>query len=277
MNKTTARGLLCLLLALGMLLLSGCSLLRDAFQKAVDDQAERNDLLIRMMKCVEEDDAWGAAALAYDQLKMKQDFPELVKRWPVHSTDPYEYRSTVNLHQRKSYGAPDILNVTSYLVHCEDGDYEVRVGTRIHPDDDRIALFDVARIEDLREAGIEPAGTVFPTARKTPVQWLLLIYWGLCAAFSLFTVVAVIRDRPRLYGLWIAGVLLFVGATGSIAPLNFAFNFRIFPLLPSFWLRYQGGQNRILFSVPLAAIVYWFLRGFLKKKSKKPCPAPEHQ
>lgn len=278
MAKLAGKRLGCLFLVLIMLLLlGGCAAFREARSMNEKLEAEAGALLSQMMTCVERRDAQGAAALCEDPSQMQRDFSAIVAAWPVRSTDPYELRSSIGTFEpgkptgirAMASGETSLINMYSYHVRCADGTYEVRLGKKPFAEESKITFFDVVSVQELLDKGIEPAGTTFPTARKSFGQWLLLIFWGLAMALSLFMAVDVVRKRPKLWGLWLAGMFLFLVLffNGGVGHFHYGVTVGIFS--PTYLMRFQGGELRLRLGLPVGAILYWIFRNKLPRRPSK--------
>ena len=281
MHKTLYRRScsLAAVLALLMFLLSGCSIINFVKEQANEQQAIPQSLLDQFMICVENNDMEGAAALCSDPDQMRRDFPGIAASWPVHSSDPYELTGMAtsldsqNPEETASFlsGKTQMLEVSTYRVHCSEGDYEVRLGVLFpFEEDSRIESFDVISVQELIDSGIEPAGTTFPpVAKKSAVQWLLLAYWVLSLGLGVFTIVDVIRKKQKLYGLWIAAILLYAVFYLNRNGMSFGGGMTLGILSPSYLLRYQGDVSRLQFSLPVGTILYWIFRNKLPKRASE--------
>ena len=90
MNLQRKKRFGCLALALLLLLLCGCSLIRQSMQNVKEKQAETDALLVQLMTCIQNNDVMGAASLFYDPMQMQQIFTPMTDYWPAKSTDEFE-------------------------------------------------------------------------------------------------------------------------------------------------------------------------------------------
>ena len=265
MRTQTRKRLGCAALALLLLCLCGCSMIRQSMQEAKSKTEQINGLLEQFMACVERGDAQGAAALASDPAQMLQSFSAIASAWPASATDEYQLvNSTLNVTLPLNNGNDE--HIYYYRVRSGGEDFQVAMSlSPFHPEDGIVSI-SADRVQDLLDAGVEPEGAKFPTAKKSFVQWLLLAFWAVCVLFSLYTMVDILRKKPRLYGLWLLLPLLFVGIRWSIGPMNFSMGVQFGLLKLSKWLKYADRRSIIQISFPLGAILYWCLRKTLMKK-----------
>ena len=274
MNHTMIKRIGCAILVILILTLCGCGLVRQAAESSAQQRAEMDDLLSRFMFCVESNDAQGAAKLAADPAQMLRDFPGIAAAWPARGSDQYTLRgTTVNISFPPTEDKQPEL-IYYYLVSSGGEDYQIALTVNSFHPEDGIVSIRADRIQDLIDAGIEPEGSKLPIARKTPVQWLLLVFWGLSVLFCIYTIIDVLRKKPRLYGLWILIALLYIGFSVNIGPSLFNFGTHVGLFRISKWIKYSDHRSVVQLFFPIGAILYWCLRKtLLKKKAKYAVPA----
>ena len=88
-------------------------------------------------------------------------------------------------------------------------------------------------------------------------------------ALSLFMAVDVVRKRPKLWGLWLAGMFLFLVLffNGGVGHFQYGVTVGIFS--PTYLLRFQGGELRLRLGLPVGAILYWIFRNKLPRRPSK--------
>lgn len=104
------------------------------------------------------------------------------------------------------------------------------------------------------------SGSLLTPGENSIGQWLLLLLGILEWIFAVFTIVDIIRKRPRLFGLWILAALVFfyVGYTTNGSAFQFNLGVQIF-ILPGLKL-YGGGLRQLIVTLPAGSIVYWCRR-----------------
>ena len=274
MITQTHKRLGCAILALLLFCMCGCSMIQQSMQEAKSKTEQINGLLEQFMVCVERGDAQGAAALASNPAQMLRDFAGIAAAWPAHGADEYKLMGTsINVTMPLSEGIQSDL-VSYYRVRSGGEDYQVALVTESFHPENGIVSISAVRVQDLKDAGIEPEGSVFPTAKITVLQWLLLAFWSISILFCLFTIVDILRKKPRLYILWILLTLVFVGFRWSMGPTNFSMSIKFGLLRLTKWLKYADHRSILQISFPFGAILYWCLRNtLLKKKVQYAVPA----
>lgn len=266
MKKTLLKRLCCIMLVLLILLLCGCSTLKNAKQALESHSQEIDDLLVEVMTCVENHDEQGAKALFY-AVDQTWDFEGITNYWPVHSTDPFEQR---DLNYTKNISGKESQAITSavYCVHSGSEDYQVTLVKQSDNNGSGIISFNVVSVQELLDAGIEPVGSKLPAANKTSGQWCFLVFWVLALVFVLITIIDIIRKKPKKYGLWIVLALVFIGFQFSAGANNVTTRFLFGILQKSQWVKSSNGTNTLQLSLPIGALIYWILRKTLLKKKE---------
>ena len=266
MKPTFCKRFVCLVLALGMLLLSGCGLISGIRQSLEDAQAQADATLVSMMVCVENNDAQGASALAYDPAAMLEGFASICAAWPVHADDEYE-SAGLNINKSKDAdGEPVTVVDAVYIIHCDDQDYQAQFSTREDSAGSGLIGFQVDSVQSLTDNGIEPAGGNTPAAGKTPAQWGLTVFWILACVFCLITIIDIVRKKPKLWGLWILIALVFIGFSADKWSGGSRFLARFGLLLSSEWTHLTNGRNHLQLCIPIGAILYWIQRRRLLRR-----------
>ncbi len=273
MNLQRKKRFGCLALALLLLLLCGCQFIADMKQDLSAKQAEMDELLVKVMTCVENNDAQSASALAYDPQKMLEGFSAIASGWPVHATDPFEAAGlTINKNNNSETG-PQTFTTAVYIIHCQDQDYQAQFSTCEDRSGSGLIGFNVKTVQSLIDNGIEPAGTNTPFAKKSFGQWCFTGFWILCCIFCLVTIIDIIRKKPRLWGLWILAALFFFGGLIEKGPNSLHTGIRLGLLSESGWAKFLDGTNRYQLCLPVGAIAYWIDRKRLLKKKEAPAYA----
>ncbi len=268
MKKTLRKRLCCAVLAMLLIAaLCGCSMLKNTKEALESSKQEMDELLLQLMTCVENHDEEGAKALFYDNGGNAWDFDGVANYWPVHSTDSYEQR---DLNYTKNISGKETQTITSavYCVHSGSEDYQVTLVKQSDNNGSGIISFNVASVQELLDAGIEPVGSAIPAASKTLGQWCFLGFWVLMLVFALLTIVDIIRKKPKIYGLWILLALVFAGLSFTVGPNGIQLRFIFSLLQKSQWVKTLNGTNTLSLSLPLGAIIYWAMRKTLLKKKE---------
>ena len=268
MNLQRKKRFGCLALALLLLLLCGCSLIRQSMQNVKEKQAETDALLVQLMTCIQNNDVMGAASLFYDPMQMQQIFTPITDYWPAKSTDEFEscsFNYNISI-PGKEQDHSDVRAV--YRVNSNGEDYQVTMVTRRDADSESIVSFNVVRVQELIDAGIEPETSKFPVAKKSLGQWCFTAFWLVSCILCLVTIVDIIRNKPKLWGLWILCALAFLGPQLTTSPNGFQVGVRFGILNLSQWTRHLNETNHFELCFPIGAIIYWCRRRqLLAKKS----------
>ena len=267
MDKTFFKRCGCALLALFMLLLCGCGLIRDTKASIDSAREEMNEMLVQFMTCIENNDVECAAALAYDSEQLRRDFTALREYWPARGTDVYELQ---DLNINANIGSPESGSKTIravYLVTTGGEEFQVVLVKKHDANGDGLLSLKADRVQELAANGEEPVTGYGPVPRKSIGQWCFTGFWILCCLFSLFTIIDVIRKKPKLFGLWILLALVFFGFHFFRSAASVQTGVDIGLLHSTKWIQYYGGGNYFRVCLPLGAIIYWCMRKQLLKKN----------
>ena len=269
MKRNTIRQLGCVILALLLSFLCGCGLIGQEKQTKELAQAEMDALLVQFMTCVENQDVKGACDLAYGREQMRQVFPSIVTYWPAQSTDPYE-ASGLNIEETVSEDQ-QLFTLTRavYLVTTNGADYQIILTKRSDSEKEGIATLNATRIQELVNSGVIPEAKGFPIEEKNVLQWCFTAFWILSCLLCLYTIIILLRRKPRLYGLWIWAALVFVGVFVYKTPGGMQFGPHLGLLNSSEWIRYQNGVNYFQLCLPFGAMIYWIWRIQRHRKHRK--------
>ncbi|MBE6931954.1 MAG: hypothetical protein E7464_01045 [Ruminococcaceae bacterium] len=258
MKKSILKKILALMMTAALLLLCGCASIEEG-GAVLDEKLEQ------FMACIEANDKEGVAELAYNLEfgdNLKDVFDDLSAYWPAKAGDTYTRQSfhvTIR-NEAKIYQG-------QYLVASAGESYVVDIA---YVEDDNgagITMLYANLSEDLA-AATTPTGTLQTAAENSFLQWCFLVLWLIFIGFAVFTIVDIIRKKPRLYGLWIAAAVVFLSVSLQISDSNLRFNWVIAILNRSRWLKYPDGTNIFSLGLPVGAIVYWCMRGSLLRQKK---------
>jgi len=260
MKKSILKRILALVMAAILLLLCGCASIKEG-------GAFLDGKLEQFMACIEANDKEGAAELAYNQelgKNMTDAFDGLAAYWPAKASDAYT-RQSINVTIRNTAK----IYQGSYLV--ESGGEEYIVDITYAEDENGVGITMLyANLSADVVAATTPTGTLQTAAENTPLQWCFLALWPICIAFVIFTIVDILRKKPRYYGLWIAAAVIFLSVSLQISDSNLHFNWLLAILNQSQWLQYPDGANTFTLGLPAGAIAYWCVRGsLLRQKAAK--------
>ena len=256
MRRKPNRRIVCTILAFLILILCGCGRIGQSKQSKDSAQSEMDDVLVQFMTCLEHNDLEGAKALAYGPEEMTQSFPVIEQYWPAHHDDPFE-ASGLELdsiaNQTQTYES--IFAV--YLVRSGGEDFQVTLVYRRDAGGNGLVSLNATRTQEMLDRGMIPQALGQPVAKKTVGQWCFTVFWVLMCLLCLWTVIDLIRKRPKLYILWILLCLVFVGAAvySSSGGISFVLRFGLFT--PTKWTRYPIGVDCYQICLPIGSIIYW--------------------
>ncbi len=245
---------LCIVLLALAVLLCGCG--------AVDEMAEKTGMLqvLRdLMDCVEKADVDRAADMFENREQFRELFPQLAAYWQPTAEDEIEVMS-LNSTSTGSGEKRETISVGTFLVHSQDGDYQVYLAVHADSGGSLIRGFNVMDVKEL------------PTAEQTEQapEWLTWSVWGLMLAFCAFTIIDCVRKKPKRYGWLIALALVFISFIFTGSPAGRSFTFHIGILSQSGWQAWPNGTRITQVSLPLGAISYWIARRkLLEKKTEE--------
>lgn len=260
MKKSLLKRILVLMMAVVLLLLCGCAAMEEG-GAVLDEQLEA------FMACVEAKDKDGAAELAYNQEfgeDIREFFDGLTDYWPAKAGDVHT-RQSLNVtvgNRGKTYKG-------SYLVASNGENYVVDIA---YVEDDNGAGITMlyANLSSDVAAAATPTGTLQSAAQNTPIQWCFLAIRLLFVGFVIFTVVDILRKKPRYYGLWILAALFYLVVRLRLSEMNVNFHITFGILATTEWLKYPDGLTNIVLGLPAGSIAYWCVRGsLLRQKAAK--------
>ena len=274
--------IICALLVILLVMLSGCGAagipngffqtLRGLFGAVGGAQAEMDDLLVQIMTFVEEGDAEGLAAISEDPQAVRQIFPAVTEYWPAKRTDPFEC-AEMNYRTGISGGEKYKIASAVYVVHSGEEDFQVDLEASLDEEKGNvIRVFHIVSEADLIAHGMslpksgEDASALSAFLPRTQIQWVLRVAWLLMLGFCIFTIIDIIRKKPRKYGLWILLALVFAALALVKDADGFQIRFNVFLLTTSEWIENADGTAFYQISVPLGAILYWIRRRKLMEK-----------
>ena len=265
MDRNMFKRIGCFILSLLLLSLCGCAGNRLSKEAA---QAEMDALLVQLMACVEKNDIEGACAIAYVPEQMRQEFPGIVNYWPARSTDPYEV-SKLRISSGDRQG--ETVYQAVYLVNTDGVEYQVSMDMRRDADNEGISSFRTTRIYELVDVGLLPEALGTPIAGMTGLQWCFTAFWFLSFLLSLLAIIHLLLKRPKLYGLWILFVPLFLGLFVYSHPGNTLLRMKAGLFSLTQMTRYSNGVNTYQVCLPVGAIIYWcwYLRRLWKRKKAR--------
>ena len=260
MKQPILKRMLVLMMAAALLLLCGCAAVEEG-GAVLDEQLEA------FMACVEAKDKEGAAELAYNQEygeDIRGFFDGLTAYWPAKAGDVHTRQSlNVNIGNRgKTYKG-------SYLVTSNGENYVVDIA---YVEDDNGAGITMlyANLSADVAAAATPTGTLQSAAQNTPLQWSFQAIRLLFVGFVIFTVVDILRKKPRYYGLWILVALFYLVVRLRLSEFNVNVHVTFGILAATEWLKYPDGLTNIVLSLPAGAVAYWCVRGsLLRQKAAK--------
>lgn len=112
-------------------------------------------------------------------------------------------------------------------------------------------------------AATTPTGTLQTAMENSPLQWCFLVFWLVCIGFAIFTIVDIIRKKPRYYGLWIVAAVFFLSVSLQLSESSLSNHWMLGILNQSQWLQYPNGANTFTIGLPVCAIAYWGMRNKL--------------
>ena len=256
MKKSILKKLLALMMAAVLLLLCGCGSLEEG-GAVLDEKLEQ------FMACIEANDKAGAAALAYNQefgASVEDFFDDLAAYWPATAGDAYTRQSTnVTIRNGTKFFKGQ------YLVESAGKSYVVDLAYTQDENGAGITMLYANLSEDLA-AATTPSGTLQSAAENTPLQWVFLAFRLIFIGFVIFTIVDILRKKPKLYGLWVLAALFYLTLGLSLSETGVRFIFNIGILSATEWLKYPDGAIHIALGLPAGAIAYWCVRSSLLRQ-----------
>lgn len=186
-------------------------------------------------------------------------FSEVLDYWPVTQDDVYTltkfhiektgyYDQWDGIYSGETAGQPYLVQI----VYMESEELTGIVNFRVVLEEEYVAA---------ESAQYAPAGAK---------HWIMLAWWVICLAFIVFSIIDIIRKKPRRYGLWILLSLVSVGVCYSNGD-GFGTVQAIFGLLnQSRYVAFATGGFEIKVTIPIGAILYWCRRkSLLSAKAKR--------
>lgn len=250
----TMKRYICVFLSALLILLCGCGI---ADRLAEDSGMEQ--ILRDFMACIEQGDEDRAAAMCEDPERVREIFPKIAEYWHPTAADPIESTSINVTEHMISKDEKVTVSTGTFVVHSQDGDYQVNLVVRSDAERSVIQSFNVMNKEDIQET---------EQISGSPV-WLTIALWVVMLAFCAFSIIDCIKKKPKGYGWAISACLVFFSFVVTRTPAGTNFGFRILLLAQSGWQTWSNGTTIYQISIPIGAICYWLARkGMLKKKAE---------
>ena len=232
-------------------ILTGCgSLLED---EQMDRQVER------LIAALNEDDGDKIFQSLYPGVVTREQFDEsyegIRKIWEKSDSHTKKLNS-INTQKNYNNSGNSIVCETQYFVYTEDKSYTINLTYLSDDNGEGVYGFYL-------KPGAEPmlVSGDFTTARENSVlQWGVLILGILSYFFIIFTVVDILRKRPRLFGLWLIAALTFFSFYIKNMPGNFFIGAGINWFVMSGLKGYNNDGWILFLAIPVGAVVYWCLR-----------------
>lgn len=239
-----------------LLLLCGCASIGEG-GAVLDEKLEQ------FMACIEAKDKEGAAELAYNQEfseNMKDAFDDLAAYWPARAGDAYT-RQSINATIRNAAK----IYQARYLVETGSEEYIVDIAYAEDENGAGITMLHANLSADV-VAATTPTGTLKSGAQNSPIQWCFQAFRLIFVGFAIFTIVDILRKKPRYYGLWILAAIFYLTVSLRFSEMNVNFHLTFGVLSATEWLKYPDGVTTIVLGLPAGAVAYWCVRGSLLRK-----------
>ena len=232
-------------------ILSGCAdLLRN------EDMDKEVAYLIEALN---EDDADRIFLSMYPDVVTREEFDESYEAVRQLWEESGEYTTKLNsINTRKNFNKTGdfLICQAQYYVYTQVQDYTITLTYRSDDNGEGLYQFNL-------NVGAEPvliSGGFTTAGKNSALQWALLLLSVLSYLFIIVTAVDILRKRPRLFGVWLAAALTFMGfgIQVSSAGLHVGGNVSWFVL--SAFKIYSTGSRKFVAALPVGAIVYWCLR-----------------
>lgn len=229
--------------------LSGCSTLlkNEEMDQKVDD----------LIQALNEDDADRIFEALYPGMLTRDEFDasyETIRQiW--EKCDEYTLKlSAIKTNKTFDKTGDSIIRSANYVVHTQNQDYTITLAYRSDQNGEGLYQFFVNVVPVLVSGDFTTVG------KNSALQWGLLVLTILSYIIIIFTVVDILRKRPRLFGVWLGVALTFAFFKIQLVPGNFHVNGGITWFALSAFRIYTGGGRSFVFAVPAGAVVYWCLR-----------------
>ena len=153
----------------------------------------------------------------YPGIVTREEFDEsyetIRRLWERSDGHTAKLRS-INTKKNLNQSGNSLVCQAQYYVYTQEQSYTITLTYRSDDIGEGIYRFDI-------NVGAEPVliSGGFTTARENSVlQWGLLVLSILSYLFIIVTVVDILRKRPRLFGVWLAAALTFIGFWVQAAP-----------------------------------------------------------
>ena len=232
-------------------LLSGCADLLKS--EEMDEEAAR------LINALNENDADQIFQSMYPGVVTREEFDESyesVRQLWEQSDDYTMKRKSINTKKNFNKSGDSLVCQAQYYVYTQNQEYTITLTHLSDNNGDGVYQFNL-------NAGAEPvliSGGVTTAGENSALQWGLLLLSVLSYLFIIVTEVDILRKRPRLFGVWAAAALTFMGFSIQVSPSNFHVGGNVSWFILSAFRIYSGGRRNFIFALPVGAIVYWCLR-----------------
>ncbi|MDE5697871.1 MAG: hypothetical protein K2I96_10765 [Lachnospiraceae bacterium] len=245
-------GILMLLLSvLFCCVLSGCA---DLLKSEDMDREVEN-----LIQALNEDDADRIFLSMYPGVVTREEFDKsyaaVREIWEPSDGHTTKLRS-INTRKNVNKSGDYLICQAQYYVYTQAQDYTITLTYRCDDNGDGVYQFNL-------NAGAEPvlvSGGFTTAGKNSALQWALLLLSVLSYLLIIVTVVDILRKRPRLFGVWLAAALSFIGFWIQAAPASFHVGGSVTWFVFSSFKIYSTGGRQFVFALPVGAIVYWCLR-----------------
>jgi len=258
--------LLCLAVAAVLITACGCSKL----MAAMEDEKTRGytDLVLDAIVAEDVDTAYAV----FEQITTKDNFTPVFYEMKNMMKDVAEYElKLLSVYRNTNYSGGASVTEISSVYEMTSGESRYIVDVKTRSDVLKLSSFYVSPYE---ETNYYYTGTVDSMKDMNALQWIFLLSNLLVIGLSVFAIVDCATHKIKLKALWIVIIAIgfvSVGLTLSQQNVNFNFNLGWITAYTAI-VRYGGGMTVVRFMLPVGAVLYFCLRGVIKKK-----PAPEPQ
>lgn len=243
-----------------------CCFLSGCGNMLKNEQMDRE--VERLIAALNEDDADRIYQSLHPGIVTREEFDESYETIRKIWEKSYIHTKKLNaINTQKSLGntGNSHLCEAQYYVYTPDKFYTINISYL--SDDNGEGVGGVY----LKE-GAEPmqiSGSFTTASENSVLQWAILIHAALSYLLIIITIVDILRNRPRLFGLWLVVVLAFFSFLLQRAPntyVSLGVNWFIMSSLKI----YNNGSWVLIFAIPAGAVFYWCQRRrLLDQKSEQ--------
>lgn len=260
--KKIKRTAVIVLLAVLVLLLSGCTALVQGFEN--EELRDHTDVMLNAVLMNDSDAAYTLVSDICSKTEFEPVFDEMYNL--LKGVEGYELK-LISIYKKSNFDNGKSVTVTDSVYEMQTQGKKYVVSVQKRSDVEKLSSFYITPYE---KTNLYYTGVIQNMKGASFLQWGFLLSNLVIIALMVFALVDCCRHKIKLKPLWIIIILLgalSLGATITATSFHFNFNLVWFAAYNAF-VRYGGGQVTVRLVIPWGIALYFVLRHWLIKKDK---------